>query len=64
MLQITLLIYWTFKKAIKFTLNKNNNPKKGRNVNIKISLEEIIHKIIRNKIECELIIANLGINKR
>ena len=50
-------------KAIKFTLSETT-PKKGRSINIKISLKQIRHKIIRNKIRCKFIIANLGVNKR
>ena len=40
------------------------NPKEDRIVNIKISLKEIVHKIIKNKTEYEIIIANFGVNKR
>jgi len=35
----------------------------GRNINVKISLKEIAHKIIRNKTECKFIIT-FGLNKR
>jgi len=45
-------------------LNGTKIPKEGKNVNIKISLKEIIRKIIRDKIEYEFTVVNLGINKR
>jgi len=58
----TLSIYRTFKNY-KILLNGTKIPKEGKNFKIKISLKEIIHKIMRNKTDYEFIIANLGINK-
>ena len=45
-------------------LNVTKIPKGDKNVNIKILLKEITHKIIGNKAEYEFIIVNLGTNKR
>ena len=53
MLKKSLPSYRIFKN-FKFTINKHKTPKEDKNVNIKISLKEIVHKIIRDKIEHKL----------
>ena len=43
--------------------SKTINPKKGSIVDLKISLRQIVHKIIRNKTKCEFVLANLCVGK-